>query len=184
MPVVRFKIGLAGIVLAVTTAANAQQTTTAPSPIAACGSDTVQFTTQHGETGDASPPESSDKATIYVIEIYNLADKGRFARPTVRVAMDGSWLGATQGFSYLRFPADPGTRHLCVRWQSAFSRLSQQLALYNFDAVAGKTYYFRVPIAVEGGSSGGAISIDLEPVSDDEGKFLVSEAARSVSKVK
>jgi hypothetical protein len=127
----------------------------------------VQFTTQHGETGDAGPPESSDKATIYVIEIYNLADKGRFARPTVRVGMDGSWIGATQGFSYLRFPADPGTRHLCVRWQSAFSRLSQQLALYNFDAVAGKTYYFRVPIAVEGASSGSAVSIDLEPVVED-----------------
>ena len=27
-------------------------------------------------------------------------------------------------------------------------------------------------------------SIDLEPVSDDEGKFLVSEAARSISKPK
>jgi hypothetical protein len=144
----------------------------------------MQFNTTHGETGDAAPSESPEKATLYVVEIYNLADKGRFARPTVRVAMDGSWVGATQGFSYLRFPAEAGTRHLCVRWQSRLSRLSQQIALYNFDAVAGRTYYFRVPIMVEGASDGSAVSIDLEPVSDDEGKFLVSEAARSISKPK
>jgi hypothetical protein len=177
---------VAGIVFAAACAARAQQSPTpqASSPIAACGSDAVEFSTQHGETGDASAPDSADKATVYVVEIYNLADKGRFARPTIRVGMDGSWIGATQGFSYLRFPADPGARHLCVRWQSVFDHLSQQIALDNFDAVAGKTYYFRVPISVEGASGGGAVSIDLQPVSEDEGKFLVSEAARSISKVK
>ena len=178
----RVRAGLVVFAMITATFASAQQA--ASSPTAACGPETVQFSTAHGEVGDSAPPDSPDKATVYVIEIYNLADKGRFARPTVRVAMDGSWIGATQGFSYLRFPADAGTRHLCVRWQSSFDRLSQQIALYNFDAVAGKTYYLRVPIMVEGASGGGAASIDLEPVSEDEGRFLVSEAARSISKVK
>jgi hypothetical protein len=172
---------VAGLVIAVVLLVCRAGAQTQP-PLAACGPETTQFTTSHGEVGDAAPPESPEKATVYVIEIYNLADKGRFARPTIRVGMDGSWIGATQGFSYLRFPAEAGTRHLCVRWQSVFGRLSQQVALLNFDAEAGKTYYLRVPIAVEGNS--GAISIDLQQVSEDEGRFLVSEAARSVSKVK
>jgi len=159
----------------------AQQTPGLVSPLTGCGPDATQFSTSHGEVGDTTPPESSDNATLYVIEIYNLSDKGRFNRPTIRIGMDGAWAGATQGFSYLRFPAKPGVRHLCARWQSHIGRLSQQVSLFNFDAEAGKTYYLRVQIAVEGGSGGNAASIDLQPVSVDEGRFLVSEAARSIS---
>jgi len=71
-----------------------------------------------------------------------------------------------------------------ARWQSVIGRLSEQVSLYNFESIAGKTYYYRVPITVQGASEGGAVSIDLQAVSEDEGRFLVSEAARSISKVK
>ena len=94
-----------------------------------------------------------------LFEIYNLADKGRFARPTVRVAMDGSWVGATQGFSYLPLSGRSWGGVTCAfAGNPGLSRLSQQqIALYNFDAVAGRTYYFRVPIMVEGASDGSAV---------------------------
>ena len=127
---------------------------------------------------------SPGQATLYIIELYNLRDKGRFNRPTIRQALDGSWIGATQGFTYLEATVAPGTHHLCSRWQSHSSNLSDQISLNTFDAVAGQSYYFRVQISVEGDSGGGAISIDLAPVSEDEGRFLVSEAAQSVSRPK
>ena len=137
-----------------------------------------------GPVGDKNTPPT-DKARVYIVEIYNLRDKGRFNRPTVRQGLDGTWLGATQGFTYLSTDVTPGTHHLCSRWQSHFGSFSNQVSLNNFDAEAGKQYYFRASIVIPGGADGtGEPSIDLQPVSEDEGRFLVSEAAHSVSKPK
>ena len=131
----------------------------------------------------AAPADGS--AAIYLLELYNLRDKGRFGRPTLRAGVDGKWVGATQGLSYVRTIVQPGEHHLCVRWQSHFERLSQEISLYNFTAAPGATYYFRTSIVQDGGENGsGPILLDLEPVSTDEGRFLVSEARPAVSKVK
>ena len=166
-------------------AAAAQSAPSAASPIAACGDEAVTFSVERGPVGDnpAAVP-SPGQATLYIIELYNLRDKGRFNRPTIRQALDGSWIGATQGFTYLKASIAPGTHHLCSRWQSHSSSLSDQISLNNFNAVAGQSYYFRVQISVEGDSGGGAISIDLVPLSEEEGRFLVSEAAQGGSKPK
>lgn len=153
-------------------------------PTAACGDDKTTFEVSRGPVGDTDAMPDVSKAMIYFIELYNLQDKGRFNRPTIRHGLDGAWLGATQGFTYLSTSVDPGPHHLCSKWQSHLGRLSEQVSLNNFNAEAGKRYYFRLQINVEGASEGGAVSIDLQQVSEDEGQFLVSEAARSVSKPK
>jgi len=75
---------------------------------------------------------------VYVIELYNLSDKGKFNRPTIRQGLDGAWLGATQGFTYVSSAVKPGSHHLCSQWQSQLVIRSQQVSLYNFEAVAGK----------------------------------------------
>jgi hypothetical protein len=153
-------------------------------PTAACGNDKTAFVVSRGQVGDKSAADTG-KATVYFVELYNLLDKGRVNRPTIRQGLDGKWLGATQGFTYLSASVDPGTHHICSQWQSRFGRLSDQVSLNNFEAEAGKRYYFRVQISVEGAPNGeGAVSIDLQRVSEDEGRFLVSEAAQSVSKPK
>jgi hypothetical protein len=163
----------------------AQQVPAAASPMAACGDGKTSFSVERGPVGDMAAAPTADMATVYVIELYNLSDKGKFNRPTVRQGLDGAWLGATQGFTYVSAAVKPGSHHLCSQWQSQFGRLSQQVSLYNFEAVAGKRYYFRVQIIVEGSGEGaGPSSIDLQPVSEDEGRFLVSEAAQSISKPK
>jgi len=163
----------------------AQQVPTAASPLAACGDDKTSFSVERGPIGDTATAPTTDMATVYVIELYNLRDKGKFNRPTLRQGLDGAWIGATQGFTYVSAAVKPGSHHLCSRWQSHFGSLSEQVSLYNFDAVAGKRYYFRVQIVVEGSGEGAApASIDLQPVSEDEGRFLVSEAAQSISKPK
>ena len=155
-----------------------------PSLTAACGDEKAAFSVDRGPIGDkAAAP--ADQARVYIVEIYNLRDKGRFNRPTVRQGLDGAWLGATQGFTYLSAEVAPGPHHLCSRWQSHFGALSNQVSLNNFEAEAGKQYYFRASIVIPGGADGtGEPSIDLQPISEDEGRFLISEAAQSVSKLK
>jgi hypothetical protein len=156
----------------------------APDPLAACGDDKSEFSVERGPIGDTKPP-ASDKARVYIVELYNLHDTGRFLRPTVRQGLDGQWIGATQGFTYVSADVDPGVHHLCSRWQSHFETLTQQVSLNNFEAVAGKQYYFRVQIVVPGSPEGtGVPSIDLQAISEDEGRFLISQAALSVSKQK
>jgi len=166
--------------------ARAQKSPDAASPTAACGDEATSYSVSRGPVGDniASPDPST--ATVYIVELYNLADKGRFNRPTLRHGLDGAWLGATQGFTYVSAAVQPGPHHLCSRWQSAFGKLSNQISLNNFDAVAGKRYYFRAQINVEGGTGDapGPASIDLQQVSEDEGRYLISQAAQSVSKPK
>lgn len=153
-----------------------------PSPLAACGDDKVNFDTARGEVRDQTDPPEPGKATLYIVELFNLRDKGRFGRPTLKHALDGQWIGATQGFTYVSASIAPGTHHLCSKWQSHFGKLSDQVSLYNFDAEAGKRYYVRAQINVMGDND--VLSMDLEQVSEDEGRFLISEAARSVSKPK
>ncbi|HEY4381052.1 MAG TPA: hypothetical protein VGN01_11955 [Acidobacteriaceae bacterium] len=170
----------------VTVSGLAQKVPDAASPIAACGEAATTFSVSRGPVGDNATAAPEDKATVYIVEVYNLKDKGRFNRPTLRQGLDGTWLGATQGFTYVSASVAPGVHHLCSRWQSMFGSLSQQISLNSFDAVAGRKYYFRVQINVEGasGDAAGPASIDLQQVSEDEGRFLVSEAAVAVSKPK
>lgn len=181
----RAVIAWCGVVL-VAASGLAQKAPDAASPLAACGDENAAYSVARGPVGDNATAPGADKATVYLIEVYNLKDKGRFARPTLRQGLDGVWLGATQGFTYVSATVAPGVHHLCSRWQSMFGALSQQISLNSFDAVAGKKYYFRVQINVEGGTGDapGPASIDLQQVSEDEGRFLVSEAAQSISKLK
>jgi hypothetical protein len=163
----------------------AAQTTTVRSPLAACGDEKTTFNVSRGDVGEQSDSLEAGKAKVYIIELFNLQDKGKFGRPTVRHGLDGAWLGATQGFTYISAVIEPGTHHLCSRWQSSLESRTERISLNNFDAVAGKRYYFRAQISVDGAERGGGPTlIDLQPVSEDEGRFLISEAAQSVSKPK
>jgi hypothetical protein len=172
---------LCGLVFAAASV-RAQKVPDAATPLAACGDEKANYSVSWGPVGDSVVAQPADMATVYVIEVYNVADTYKINRPLVRQGLDGAWFGATQGFTYVSAPVKPGVHHLCSQWQSHFSVVSQQISLYNFEAVAGRRYYFRVQINVEGG--GGPASIDLQPVSEDEGRFLVSEAAQSISKLK
>ena len=160
-------------------------TATAQSLTGACGPRDQDFVTSHGPAGDPAAPADLTKATIYVVEVYSLHDKGRFSRPTVRVGLNGTWAGATQGFSFLRLDVPPGEHHLCSQWQSTTRALTDEVSLLNLTTEAGKTYYLRIQILNDGGGdNSGPGLIDLQPVSTDEGRYLVSLAAQSVSRLK
>jgi hypothetical protein len=159
------------------------QAPTPASPLASCGDEKVAFEVSRGPVGGQSSPEPG-KATVYIIELFDPHDTGRFNRPTIRHGLDGAWIGATQGFTFLKASVDPGSHHLCSRWQSHFDRLTDEISLNNFNAEAGHTYYFRVQITLQGGDPPSGTFIDLQPVSGDEGILLVSKAAQSISKPK
>lgn len=124
------------------------------------------------------------KALIYVIEVFR-RPPGEIGAPTIRVGLDGAWVGANHGTSYLSFTVNPGEHHLCTNWQSVFKRLSDQHSLTSFTAEAGKTYFFRVQTHVESEGRGSEVwYIDLQPINPDEGKYLIASSPLSVSQAK
>jgi hypothetical protein len=176
-----FSLALLCVLPAAAQTQPAPQAFTAP-PLAACGDEKVSFDVDRGEVKDQTALPEPGKATLYIVELFNLRDKGKFGRPTLKHGLDGRWIGATQGFTYVSASVEPGEHHLCSRWQSHFGKLSDQVSLYSFTAEPDKIYYVRAQISMMG--DGDILSMDLEPVSTDEGRYLVSQAARSLSKPK
>lgn len=150
---------------------------------AACGPQEVQFTAQAAGNQPLAQPETG-KSLVYVVEVFDKV-VGQISRPTLRVGLDGAWVGADKGDSYISFSVDPGEHHLCTRWQSRWKRYANEAAFSSLTADPGKVYYLRARIA-EYGASGGAsnFSLDLEPLNPDEGKYLVASFAMSASQPK
>src|SRR5258708_26409605 len=168
------------LVLALAASAFAQNNASPVQSQAACGPLDAKFDAQ------AAPDRSNaqlqpGKALVYVAEDFRKAS-GEIGNPTLRVGMDGAWLGATRANSYLSFTVEPGEHHLCTSWQSRWPNLSKLAAFAAFTAEAGKVYYFRERITYSNsGGNATAMNLDLEPVNPDEGQFLVASYKPSAS---
>jgi hypothetical protein len=144
----------------------------------ACGSGSTKFdvTTEQ----KASPPSLQEgKALVYVIEVFE-RPSNQLAKPTTKVGLDGSWVGANRDNSYIAFPVEPGDHHLCVTWQSAFKSLSKKVGLASFSAEAGKTYYFRTRITQQGDDNLW-FTFDFDPVNSDQAQSLIASSPMSTS---
>ncbi len=117
---------------------------------------------------------------MFVSEVFKKVP-GEWGNPTIRIGLDGAWMGATRANSYIAFSVDPGEHHLCTNWQSHFKRLSREAAFTGFTAEAGKTYYFRARIGYETVGAATTMTLDLDPVNADEGKYLVASNPPSTS---
>ena len=146
----------------------------------ACGPKDIQFEMETAKNQSLPEPEAG-KSVVYVIEVFDRA-VNQISRPTLRIGLDGNWVGAGKGTSYIAFPVEPGEHHLCVNWQSRWKRFSREAAFFGFSADSGKTYYFRARISEMGSAGEGNFPLDLEPVNDDEGRYLVSTSPMSVSR--
>lgn len=173
----------AAIVILFATFSFAQNPSHAAALNAACGPHDIEFDTQ-AIRNQPLPQIEAGKSQVYVVEVFDKV-VGQISRPTLRVGIDGAWVGAAKGDSYISFSVDPGEHHLCTRWQSRWKRYSNEAAFTSFTADPGKVYYFRARIA-EYGASGGAsnFSLDLEPLNGDEGKYLVTSSVLSTSQPK
>lgn len=144
-----------------------------------CGPEKTHYHVTHGAAAKVYPSIPSGQAAIYVIEPYD-TPPGTFGTPTVRVGLDGKWVGADQGNTYIELFLSPGEHHLCARWQSRLSYLSRLLGLYNFPVEAGRRYYFQ--ILIEPGMDGAQRpTLTLQPLPSDEGKYLISNSDPSIS---
>jgi hypothetical protein len=169
------------LVLFVAASAFAQNAASAPPT--ACGPLDAHFDAQ-AEAGLPAAQLEPGKALVYVAEDFRKAP-GEFGNPTLRVGLDGSWLGATRTDSYVAFNVEPGEHHLCSSWQSHQHRLSKLAAFTSFTAEAGKVYYFRERVSYSSyGGNAANMNLDLEPVNADEGKYLVTSYKPSASHTK
>jgi hypothetical protein len=139
----------------------------------ACGPDNVKFKVSSSGRQPAAEPEPG-KALVYVVEQFD-RPSNEIGRPTIRVGLDGSWMGANRGTSYLSFSVEPGEHHLCTDWQSLPPWLHVPASLAGLTAEPAQTYYFRARVM----ENRGYFTLDLEPVNGDEGRMLVETSPLS-----
>jgi hypothetical protein len=173
------------VVLLVAACAVAQDQTAVVTAQSACGLPAVTFAVNTEGTQHPAPSPDSDKALVFMVEdLGQCVDCyggrsiiGDVTAALVKVGVDGTWIGANQGNSYLFFTTAPGEHHLCVNWQSRIEERARSFAMANFTAEAGKIYYFRIRLF----PGQGDFAFDLDPINSDQGKYLVASSVYSVS---
>jgi hypothetical protein len=162
----------------------AQKKVLPPTPGDSCGPASLKFEVEHDNSQLPPSDPEPGKALVYVIEVFD-DTPGELGIPTIRVGLDGSWMGANSGSSYLFFSADPGEHHVCTSLQSNLKRVSGQRFATDFTAEAGKTYFFQAQVHVQSnGGAGEGWFIDLHPAAADDAKYLIANSPLSVSHAK
>lgn len=162
-----------GLTLACSLVTQGQDLRQTPAAKTACGLPDAQFKTEW-VPGTAARPNPRE-ALVYLVEVADPVAATCLGRcgALSRVGLDGSWLGATQGNSYLTTMVNPGAHHLCANIESHAKTLSHLVALYGFEAEAGRTYFFRISTSV-GTAEGGTFGFSLMPMNEDEGRMLTA----------
>ena len=142
----------------------------------ACGDNRIQFDVKTLKNQPAPPPRG--KAQIVFVENENQM-VAPFSYATVRFGLDGVWVGADYGNSYLVVDIAPGIHHLCASWQGALGW--KKFGLAPLTAEPGKVYYFAAQVTVESESYS---EFSLSQLNDDEGKYRVNAFKRSTWKPK
>lgn len=169
----------------------AQDKVAAPAGSPGCGDDAVRFEVKTDKGQHPAKPEAG-KALVYFIE-----DDSNFnstPKPTTRAGLDGNWVGATHGNSFLYFSVDPGVHHLCASWQFGGSHSFAAMLLgvstgqdgkaaaLRFTAEAGGIYYFKVKNIYFTTDSTPRVDMSLNALDSDEGQLLANKFALSIAK--
>ena len=156
-----------------TSPASAQVQAATARTAAGCGPSQVQFDVKLDDTLHVLAQPEAGKAIVYVFE-------DDFTGPTMRIGVDGSWAGATNGKSFIYFSIAPGEHNVCTEWQSnVFKKTSERVGgAISLNLEAGKVYYLRMTFE-EVTKASGRIKLDL--TDNAEGQFLLSSSALSNS---
>jgi hypothetical protein len=159
---------------------------------AACGDPWVNFNVQPGALIQPTVTIGKDEARVYILEDTVIPFKpGQRASgaATVQVGLNGQWIGATKGRSYIALPVQAGENHFCGRIQLSRYRwpagcfLVGNTALLRLHVVAGRTYYVRArAYKVDQGDAGFFCVVNVDTVNPDEGKLLLAESLPAVWK--
>ncbi len=151
---------------------------------AGCGPAGTEFSVKVDKNQHFVAQPELGKALVYVIALENPEDSYSIGDITTRVGLDGTWVGANYGESYLSFPLTPGQHHVCVDWQSSLASRQQLSGAAELTAEAGKTYYFRTWILPSRLTGGPREGLQLKQVDSAEGLLLLSKAGQSAWKEK
>jgi hypothetical protein len=157
-------------------------------PATSCGPDKIQFdvkTEKHQPFESLTDPS---KALVFVSEQVRLdPDELPVNLATIRVGLDGQWVGANHGKSYFSFLVDPGEHEICANWQTTWlkiARLASETSLTSaasLTAEAGKVYYFQTTVDER---SHRPPAVSIEVVDPAEGRILVADSPHSNSRTK
>jgi hypothetical protein len=157
-------------------AASAFAQSPADASTAACGPENVSFKVKLEEPRHALAQPDQGKARVYFF--HDSGTGSTIGYPTVKMAMDGAWVGANHGNSNFSISVEPGEHHVCVTLQS--SLVAQRVELAHFEAEAGKVYYYRTRLVM----SRAVELLELDAIDNDQGRYLVASTALSVSSPK
>ena len=150
----------------------------------ACGPGNVDFKVKLDDSQHAPAQPTPDKALVYFIHDAGMWYPARttvritalsVAYPTLKLGMDGAWVGANHGDSWFSVSVEPGEHHVCVTLQSSF--VDQRVELARFTAEPGKVYYYRTRLVM----SGTVELLELDPIDSDQGRYLISYYPLSIS---
>lgn len=144
---------------------------------AACGPEHISFKVRLDDSQHTLAQPEPGKARVYFI--HDAGTTFITGYPTVKVAMDGAWLGANHGNTYFSISAEPGEHHVCIALQS--SHVAQHVELAHFTAAADTVYYFRTRLLA---MPVNLALLELEAIDSDQGKYLVGTFPLSVSSPK
>jgi Protein of unknown function (DUF2846) len=143
---------------------------------AACGHENVSFKVKLDESPHTLAQPDPGKARVYFF--HDAGTNSTVGYPTVKLAIDGTWVGANHGNSYFPVSVEPGEHRVCVTLQSSF--VAQRVELAHFTAEAGKVYYYRPQLVM----SRSVELLELDPIDSDQGKYLIAFFPLSVSSPK
>ena len=157
----------------------AQDEAAAARAAAGCGPSDVNFNVKVNKKQHPAPAPESGKALVYVFEAEKSnPNEFKIGAVTIRVGLDGSWVGANHGSSYFFFPVEPGEHSVCSAWQSRLSIFSKLGAAASLTADPGQSYYFRVHVEEREDRQK---SVRLEPIDPAEGQLLIGSCGLSTS---
>jgi len=143
---------------------------------AACGPQNVSFKVKRDESQHILAQPDPGKARVYFLQDAGTGQT--IGYPTVKIAIDGAWVGANRVNSHFSVSVEPGEHHVCVTLQS--SLFAQRVELAHFTAEANRVYYYRTRLIM----SRSVELLELDPIDSDQGKYLVASFPLSVSSPK
>jgi len=156
---------------------HAQDQATAARTAAGCGADNVEFDVKTDKSQHSQGQVPAGKALVYVFEVERTdAVAFKIGAVTIRIGLDGQWVGANHGDTYFYFPVDPGDHSLCANWQSSFRRFSKLSSAVSLTADAGQVYYFLTKVDER---SHDTPAVWMEAVDPAEAKLLIASASLS-----
>jgi hypothetical protein len=153
----------------------------------ACGDDHAHFDVKTEKNAPAPAPPAAGKAQVVFIERIDAPGCLGCYDFAPRIAVDGSWVGATKGDSYFVLDVAPGAHSVCADWKSLSAAHGKHIGVASFTAEPGQTYFFEAKIlaAPEGPSNPPSVRtrwvLVLSQLDNDKGEDRMKNSALATS---